>query len=156
MNHTLEALGTIQWMVGNALLTAEEESLLKSLAFNAPADTTEHVLGELKHVQWLVGNKRLTPGEVRRLKDQILAPYRATPPSTAGQQTIRLAAPGAAWEYLVVAWSELGLAGDPAPAGLQSSLAGYGADGWELAGVIAPPGGSGQPWLVFKRPGRTA
>lgn len=154
MNNPLESLSTIQWLVGNALINAEEEALLKDLAFNAPADTTEHVLGELKQVQWLVGNNRLAPEEVLRLKEQILLPHRAVAPSSAGQQTIRLAGPDAPWQYLVVAWGDLGLGGLPGPAALQSSLAGYGADGWELAGIVTPPGGPGQPWLVFKRASR--
>ena len=137
MNETLEALKIIQWLFGNNMLTDEEEALLKGLAFNAPAATTQQVLEALKEAQWLVGNNRLTAGELARLKDLILAPYRSAP---------------APWEYLVVAWGESGLG----PAALQSSLVAYGADGWELTGIVAPPGASGQSWLVFKRPGRPA
>jgi hypothetical protein len=141
MSDTLEALKIIQWLFGNNMLTDEEEVLLKGLAFDAPAATTRQVLEALKEAQWLVGNNRLTAGELARLKDRILAPYRS--------------APAPQWEYLVVAWGE----SDPGvvePAALQASLGAYGAEGWELTGIVAPPGATGQAWLVFKRPGRPA
>jgi hypothetical protein len=140
MNETLEALKIIQWLFGNNMLTDEEEVLLKGLAFDAPAATTNQVLEALKEAQWLAGNKRLTAGELARLKDLILAPYRS--------------APAPRWEYLVVAWGEPGPVGSDGPAALQASLGTYGAEGWELTGIVAPPGASGQAWLVFKRPGR--
>jgi hypothetical protein len=142
MNETLESLKIIQWLAGNDMLTDDEEVLLKGLAFDAPAATTRQVLESLKEAQWLVGNNRLTADELARLKDLILAPYRAKPSPR--------------WDYLVVAWDEPGPGGIHDPAALQSSLEAYGADGWELAGIVAPPGAADQAWLVFKRPGRPA